>query len=201
MIYTITRIVTAPIFKLFYRLSVSGRDRLSDGPMLIVANHTSYLDPVIIGLAVPRRPVAFMAKEELFKVPMLGWYIRKLGAFPVKRNTADRQAIKSAVNILRRGEIVCVFPEGGRNRERLAEALPGAALLALKTKTPILPAAISGADQVWTGTSRRPRFPKIQVKFGRPFEIDAAQDKKTALTDATKKIMDDINNLLGERAG
>ncbi|MBX6395282.1 MAG: 1-acyl-sn-glycerol-3-phosphate acyltransferase, partial [Alicyclobacillaceae bacterium] len=126
------RLVRRP-FQSIFPLSVTGREHVPEhGGVLLCANHRSNWDPVILGLSL-RRPIRFMAKEELFRVPGLSFLIRQLGAFPVRRGTADRAALRRAVHLIRdEGQIVGLFPEGTRRRGKgPGHPFPGVGLVAL----------------------------------------------------------------------
>ncbi|MGB9781697.1 MAG: lysophospholipid acyltransferase family protein [Moorellaceae bacterium] len=135
-----------------------------EGPVIVVANHRSLWDPVAVGVAVPRQ-VRFMAKEELFRIPGLGFLLRALGAYPVKRGKSDRAALQASLDILRQGQVVGLFPEGTRVRGReLGRFYGGAALLALKTGAPLVPVALKGTDRVF----RQGWFRPFYVAIGPP---------------------------------
>lgn len=138
------------------------------GPVLVVANHTSAADPVLVAIALRRRVIT-MGKEELFRIPVLGWWLRSLGGFPVRRGAPDRQALRIAAAELARGGVVVIFPEGTRSVDgRLQPAEPGAALLALRTGAPVLPVAVVGAHRVLPKGARLPRPRPIVVRLGPP---------------------------------
>ena len=196
------------ILKLFYRLSVKGSENLpAKGPVVLVANHASYLDPIVLGVA-SRRPVDFMAKEELFKIFGLGWLMRRLYAFPVKRTAFDRRAIRTALKALAAGRVVGIFPQGTRQKDGVGEAFPGAALLALKSAAPIVPAAIVGTGHVMPDGAKIPRWPRLAVRFGPAIRPPAgadnigadniAGDKKEVVTQLTDRILAELRDLLGE---
>ena len=132
-LYPLGRIVCTPVVRTYFRERVEGREHVpKTGPFVLAANHVSYIDPVVLGVACPR-PIHFMAKAELFRIPVLGFLIRELGAFPVQRGAADRSAIRRALRILNDGGVVGVFPEGTRNRRgEVLNPQGGAALIALK---------------------------------------------------------------------
>lgn len=196
MIYGLTKIVSAIFFGIFYRFRVKGRGFVPEGAMVLVSNHQSYLDPVAVGLAMPR-PVYFIAKEELFRIPVFGWFIRQLHAFPIKRGVADRQVMKTAIKHLRQGRPVLIFPEGTRHRDDgLAAGFPGAAFIAYKAGVPLVPTAIKGTGDVFPSGARLPRFPKISVAFGEPVTFDASVDKKQAIDETTQRLMDELKSLL-----
>ena len=145
---------------LLRRWKVNGLDHLPpQGGLVIVSNHTSYWDPIIVGCAITRR-VNYMAKEELFQYPVFRNIITAMAAFPIKRDQSDRAAIRKALNYLSEGQIVGVFPEGTRNAgETLMAPEMGAAMLALKAGVPVLPIGLVGARGV---------FSKVTVNIGEP---------------------------------
>lgn len=161
------------VLKLFLpvlrRWKVQGAANLPpEGGVMVVANHQSYWDPLVLGAALPRR-VYFMAKEELFRIPVLSWLIRTWGAFPVRREGFDRKALRTAIDYLMRGHVVGVFPEGRRSHTgQLLPAMPGAAILALKTGVPVVPVALIGTRGVCG---------KVKVKVGKPFHLTAEKGK------------------------
>lgn len=135
-----------------------------EGPAIVVANHRSLWDPVAVGVAVPRQ-VRFMAKEELFQIPGLGFLLRALGAFPVRRGKSDRAALHASLEMLRQGQVVGMFPEGTRVRAgELGRFYGGAALLSLKTGAPLVPVALEGTDNIF----RKGWFHPFYVIIGAP---------------------------------
>lgn len=129
-----------------------------EGPLIVACNHISLLDPPVMGSFVPRQ-ISYMAKRELFDIPVLGSAIRAVGAYPVDREGSASSAIKRSVEILRRGGCIGIFPEGGRNLDGDKDARQGVALLAALGKAPVLPAAIAGSER-WTPGH------KIKVAYG-----------------------------------
>ncbi len=138
-----------PILRFYFRSNIYGIENVpQQGPLVIVSNHASDLDPPIVSVSV-RRPVAYMAKEELFEVPILKQIITLYGAYPVKRGSADRSAIRSAMNSLAEGWAAGIFLQGTRTPDgRITEPKLGAALIAAKAKVPLLPVCIWGTDAV-----------------------------------------------------
>ncbi|QTX32940.1 1-acyl-sn-glycerol-3-phosphate acyltransferase [Aminithiophilus ramosus] len=157
--------------RLYNRLSIEAVDEVPRrGAFIVAANHCSNLDPVVIGAACPRR-LRFMAKEELFRIPLLGPLIRALGAVPVPRS--DRQGAAAVLRLtlarLEASESVILFPEGTRSRDgRLKGLEGGVALLAVKTGLPVIPAFISGSYEALPGGAPFPRPVKIRLRFGSP---------------------------------
>jgi 1-acyl-sn-glycerol-3-phosphate acyltransferase len=138
------------------------------GPVLLCANHISNLDPPLLGAMIPR-PISFMAKASLFKVPVLGLVIsRYLGAFPVQRGTADRAALRTALQILAEGRVFGIFPEGTRSKTgELGQARTGVAFIAMKSGAPVVPVAISGPYRFRRGPV---------VRIGKPLDLSKAAD-------------------------
>ena len=139
----VSNLLVFPVFRLLFRGSTAGNNRVPmQGPLVVVANHGSHLDPPLLGHALGR-PVAFMAKAELFSIPILGPIIRACGAYPVRRGASDREAIRTATARLEEGWATGVFLDGTRQSDgRINNPLPGAALLAARTGAPLLPVAI-----------------------------------------------------------
>jgi 1-acyl-sn-glycerol-3-phosphate acyltransferase len=164
------------------------------GPLIVASNHVSYFDPPSLGVALPR-PLHYMAKIELFRMPLLGQLITWLNAFPVDRSRGDVAAIKRAVEVLRSGTAVGIFPEGTRNRSGDVKPQVGVALLAALSKAPVLPAYVGG-------TKHAKRFSRIDVYFGEPLDL-ARREKATRedLAKWTDEIMERIYALPGVTGG
>ena len=165
MFYRVAKFICYIFFRYICRWEVKGQENFPlEGPVVVVSNHVSLWDPVAVGVAVPR-PVRFMAKEELFRIPLLGQLIRALGAFPVRRGRSDRQAWKESLEILRSGQVLGMFPEGTRVRTgELGAFHNGAAVLSLKTGAPLVPVAVKGTQNIFRGGW----FRSFQVFIGNP---------------------------------
>ncbi|MGA8943017.1 MAG: lysophospholipid acyltransferase family protein [Thermoactinomyces sp.] len=147
------------------------------GPVVFCCNHISNLDPPLLAVSTKRK-VHFMAKAELFRVPVLGGLVRSLGAFPVKRGAGDRQALKKAIQLLQEGHTVGIFPEGTRSKTgEMGQFHVGAALIALKGEAPIVPAAICGSYRL---------FRPIKIVFGPPVDITPFLKEKAGTATARK---------------
>ena len=165
----------AGICKVLYRYEVEGRENLyqlaEKSGVVVVSNHTSYLDVVFMYLAIrPKYWPRFIARDTLFEAnAALGWIFAHIGAFPIKRDSADRTAVKRASRMLKNGEIVGIMPEGSRRgKGSVAPRVHGgAALIARMGKAPILPMAVHNVDKV-KRKGERLRFPKITVEYGNP---------------------------------
>lgn len=192
MFYKFAKGLFTAIIKVLFNVKVEGLSNLpEEGPVVVCANHISWWDPPLV-CCLLNRPLHFMAKKELFGYPAFGFILRKLKAFPVDRRKVDIGAIKEALEILKRGDVVGIFPEGTRQktRDKLGEAHPGAALLAMKAGAPLLPVAIRGSYG----------FRKtIRVACGRPFYLSSSSGRLSSdLRQGSKQIMTAIR-LLWER--
>lgn len=194
--YKIVRAVLDFIFFVIFRLHVEGRENVPQtGAIIVAPNHKSDWDPPLIGVAFNTRIIHYMAKEELFKNPFLGWLIRQFGTFPVKRGTVDRTAIRQALRELKAGNPLGIFPEGTRiRREGLGRFHSGMASLALMTGTPVVPVAVIGSQ--WMPHKKGP----LAVLIGKPVEVKKQRptDEKVAeLNDVVKgKIQDLMDNYM-----
>lgn len=150
------------------------------GPLIIVANHVTYADPVLVSIPV-RRPVHYMAWNALFSVPGLAWLIRRLRAFPVEIESADPKATREALRLLRAGEAVMIFPEGGRSPDgRLQRFKPGAFRLACSLGIPMLPVTIVGGHESWPPGRILPRPGRLTITYHSPITPPASPDVKEA---------------------
>lgn len=164
MFYSICRIIVRFVMFFVFRIKSVGSENIpKEGGVIIAYNHRSNWDPVIAGLTA-KRHMSFMAKEELFKNPVFGGLIKALGAFPVHRGKGDVGAVKSSINILSKGHVMLMFPEGHRIKNgKKVKAKPGVALIAQKSQVPVIPANISG-EYRW--------MHKITVTYGEPVILD-----------------------------
>lgn len=180
-----------------------GRERLSyDGPMILAANHQSFLDPVMVGVCCP--PVLhFMARDSLFRVPVLGRFITAGLAFPVKRGKGDVGAFKQSLRILKGGENLLLFPEGTRTTTgRIRDLQPGVIALARKTKAAVVPVAITGAFEAWPRNAKLPRPRKVWIEFGTPipsatFEGRSDAESAADLTAELRRLHNNLRRFAG----
>ena len=172
MLYAVLRVLAVAVMRLLFGLESRGAEYVpTAGPVLLVANHASVLDPPLVGGAAPR-PLSFLAKAELFDVPLFGGLLRRLGARPLRREGPDAGALRAALRVLRDGGALLVFPEGTRGQGGvLGPAKPGAGMLAVLGKAPVVPVYVSGSDGAWPRGRRLPRPAKVTVTFGPPFAV------------------------------
>ena len=166
------------------------------GGVLMLANHQSYLDPPLFGVA-PKRPSAFLAKSELFENPAFAWAIRRLNAFPVRQGAGDVGAMKESIRLLQRGWMLGVFPEGSRTPDgELQPAQKGAGLMVKRAGVPVLPAVIDGSHQAWPRGSTFPRPHPVRVLYGEPADLSGmkADDVRRWIDDALARLLDDLRS-------
>ncbi|WP_457641112.1 lysophospholipid acyltransferase family protein [Persephonella sp.] len=168
-----------PIFKSLLRINVEGLENIPQkGGCIIAANHRSHLDPFVLNTISPR-PILFMAKKELFEVPVLGWFIRKAGAIPVNRNKRDINALKRSLELIKSGECIGIFPEGTRAKPKeFKKPQNGVGLLVSRSNVPVIPVKIEGTDDIFPVGSKFPKFFKapISIKIGKPLTFRKTND-------------------------
>ncbi len=189
MLYAVVKIVLK-IFLLFvFRVKVEGRENVIGGGAILAANHSSNWDPVLVAATCPRS-LAFMGKKELFKNKLIGFLLKKIGAFPVNRGKGDIGAVKTALTILKNEKLMIMFPEGTRvKRGEKIEAKPGVVMISTHSKVPVIPVNISGNFR-WMA--------KVKVTYGDPIYLDEYYDEKLTIEkmqDLADSIMNNIYSL------
>ena len=174
-LYRVIAAILTALSWLLFRPRVRGSENIPRfGPVLIAPVHRSNVDFVFTLFISPRK-VFFMAKQELFPVPVLGTLLRHVGAFPVARGTADRESLRLAEEVLRRGQALILFPEGGRREGRHVEALrDGAMFVASRTGASTVPVGIAGSDRAMPAGAKLPRFARVRVVVGKPLAAPSA---------------------------
>jgi len=188
--------VVSPVLHTYFRGRIVGSEKVPQkGPLVIVSNHASDFDPPLLSNCM-RRPVAYMAKEELFQVPILKQAITLYGAYPVKRGSPDRSAIRAAMNSLEQGWAVGIFITGTRTPDgRVTDPKLGAAMIAAKAQVPILPVSLWGSDRIFHKGSFIPRPVPITVRVG-DLLPPPLSSKREDLEAITQQCADVINGLL-----
>jgi 1-acyl-sn-glycerol-3-phosphate acyltransferase len=194
----ISYLLVFPVFRLLFRGRTEGNAHVPmEGALVVVANHGSHLDPPLLGHALGR-PVAFMAKAELFRVPLLGPIIRACGAYPVSRGASDREAIRTATDRLLEGWATGVFIDGTRQPDgRVNQPQPGAALLAARAGVPLLPVAIINSHRALGTGQSRPRLVPIHIRIGQIIPPPASR-RRADLQATTEACQAQINALLDQ---
>lgn len=179
MLYRILKPLAVAFMRLLFNLRSRGAEHVpSQGTVVIVSNHASVLDPLLVGCASPRQ-LSFLAKAELFRIPLLGSLIYRLGAHPLRREGGDAGALRAALRVLRGGGALLMFPEGTRGEEGvLGPAKPGAGMLAVLGGAQVVPAYVSGSGRAWPRGRRFPRRTDITVTFGPPLPMAAGGTPK-----------------------
>lgn len=186
--YSFARSLVYIIFKPLYRIEAIGLENFpkEDG-VLLCTNHIDNFDPLVVGSMAPR-PVHFMAKEELFTIPVLGTIVKKVNAFPVKRGMSDREAIRKGLSVLKEKNVFGLFPEGTRSKNgELGKGLAGAGFFALRSDAKVVPCAIIGPYKP---------FQKLKVIYGKPINMEEMRKNRISAEQATEAIMSEINKLI-----
>lgn len=195
--YRTLRLIATLTVKPLFRLRIEGAERVPrQGPVLIASNHLSTLDPIVLAYGLPR-PVAFVAKAELFRMPVLSWLLPRIYAIPLERGAGDLSAVKAAIRALQKGLAFGIFPEGTRSRDgRLQPFKTGAAAIAARTGARVVPAAVIGSEKAWpVGKGPRPFVP-VTVRYGPPLDFGDLKLDKRSLEAATRELEQAVAALL-----
>ncbi|MBV9009001.1 MAG: 1-acyl-sn-glycerol-3-phosphate acyltransferase [Verrucomicrobia bacterium] len=183
---------------LFHYRALHRERMIQSGPVILAANHQSYLDPPLLGIASDRA-IYFLARKTLMDIPVLGWLLPRINVIPVNQEGADRSALKALVRILRAGEAVLVFPEGARTLDgNLQPAQPGLGFVIAKTRAPVVPMRIFGSHEAWPRGSNRIRLHPITVVVGEPIrftEAELAGADKIVYARLSQRVMEEIARL------
>lgn len=180
--YARLRRLLSCLFRLLFPMKVTGLENLpEDGACILCSNHLSDWDPFLLACALPRQ-VVFLAKKELFEVPVVRWFVKKMDAFPINRGSADLAAIRKCMSVVREGKVLGIFPQGHRYRaddHRKLES--GAALVALRTRTTVVPVHISAPLRY---------FHRVRIDVGAPVPLDdlAGKADTASLEEATERL-------------
>ena len=167
--YAFLQVVCQGVFPAGFLLRMFGREHLpAEGGVLLLSNHQSFLDPILVALALPRH-VRYLARESLFRTPGFRWLIKSLGAVPIRRGGMGAGGIRQSLAVLRAGEVLLVFPEGTRTRDgRIGAMRAGLGLLAKRAVVPVVPVAIHGAFEAWPRSAKVFRFSPVRVGLAKP---------------------------------
>ena len=203
--YWTIKTIAWPATRTYVRLRVEGLQHVPPtGPVMVVANHVSFVDPIVLGSAFPRR-IIFMITRPIYDLRRLTWFYYLMGTIPVAPDVPDPGAMKAALRVLHGGGIVGIFPEGQRMPDgNLGEGKSGAALLAARTGVPVVPAAIVGAHQVMPVGAVFPRPRAVRVVFGDPIRFPAISNRRPTrdqLDAFADQIMRTISGLMESDAG
>jgi len=198
MLYSFLRVGFWIFTHLICRYRVRGLENVpATGPLLIVANHLSWYDPILLGVLLPRR-IWFFTKAEIFRWPIAGWVCRATGQIPVHRGSSDRAALEKGLEYLHEGKALAVFPEGTvARKEQMIAAHTGAAMMALRTGATVLPIAHTGTRRILRSL-RTLWFPRVDIQIGTPFvpAISEGVARKVELKAVTQEIMGRIAEMI-----
>ncbi|WP_078391187.1 lysophospholipid acyltransferase family protein [Shouchella patagoniensis] len=186
-LYQFGQFVCRCVLSTFYKVRIVGKENIPEkGGVLLCANHISNFDPPLLGAYI-KRPVRYMAKKELFDKPVIGRLLNNLGAFPVKRGGGDKQSLRTALQILKSGDIVGLFPEGTRSKNgEIGEGLAGAGFFAAKSDAYVVPCAIIGPYK-----KRKP----VTLIYGKPIDMSSYRENRVSAKEITNLIMNEIQEL------
>lgn len=196
--------------RLVARVEVSGLERVpEEGPFILVANHQSLLDPILMQAAIPR-PVHAMTKSTQFGHPLMGWILPRINAFPTRRYRVDPQTVRMVLRRLEAGVAVGIYPEGERSWDgRLQQLRRGTVRVILKAGVPVVPCGVAGTYGIWPRWSRRLRRRRVRIRFGEPIRFgrhDERERREEALPGAIRRLEEALRALTdgageGERGG
>ena len=197
ILYRISSTLLLFLWKFSFRLEVKGRENIPrTGGFILASNHLSYLDPTVLGAACCPRTLNFMARHDLFTIPVFGAFLRAVGAIPIRRNFADITSIKEALRRLRKEQGIVLFPEGTRSSGELLSKnfQAGIGLIAIRSQAPVIPALINGTQRVFGRHARFIRPAKVRVCFGKPI-YPKRTDRRDNYEYFTNRVMQEINRL------
>jgi 1-acyl-sn-glycerol-3-phosphate acyltransferase len=203
MAYWLMKVVLTPILRVVYRVKVDGKEHVpTRGPVILAANHRSFLDSIFLPLVIRRR-VTYVAKAEYFDDARTAWFFRSVGQIPIRREggSASEGALAAATDVLESGGVFGIYPEGTRTRDGLTHrGHTGVARLAMRTGAPVIPVGLVGTDECQPTDKKLPRlFKTVEVRFGRPIAAEhyAQHDERLALRQLTDELMFEIVQLCG----
>jgi 1-acyl-sn-glycerol-3-phosphate acyltransferase len=200
ILYSFCHIIGRPLLKILFNLEVKGKENIpATGGVLLAANHASYLDPVVAGVASPRQ-LHFLAKEHLFEVRFLSWFARKTNVLPISRERIQVSITKKSLGILRKGGALLLFPEGTRSPSgTISEGKRGVGLIAYKANVPVVPVLIKGSDKALGRGAKWISVHKVSVTFSKPIYPEKSKEgtKKILYQRLSDKVMEEIKKMAG----
>jgi 1-acyl-sn-glycerol-3-phosphate acyltransferase len=195
-VYTFLERLLRPLFTFVYRIEINGREHVpKSGPCVLAANHVSVMDGFFLALAVTRQ-VRFMAKSELYRVPVVKQILHAVGAFPVERGADAGRAVAAGVALLKQGAVIGVFPEGTSLPDKKRGYKRGAARLALASGAPLIPVALIGTELALEPRTHRIRMPRVRIVIGEPIRVEGLEPTEAAATELTARLQQAIETLV-----
>lgn len=195
-VYRLTWLVCRQIFRFYFRWRVFSLDRVPlEGPVIFASNHASFLDPPMIGSALPRT-VNYLARESLFRFPLFGAYLRALNSVPVDRDGAGARGLKAIMDRLLKGGGIILFPEGTRTSDgQLQPARSGVGLTVIKSEAPVVPVRVFGTFEAWNRFQKFPRPRRISIKYGHPMRFrQLREEARTCSKPRLKEIYQEVSD-------
>jgi 1-acyl-sn-glycerol-3-phosphate acyltransferase len=201
-LYAFVRAVVAGFCRLFWRLSIDGKEKVPDGPFVLAPVHRSNIDFAVVS-AITSRRMRYMGKDSLWKIGAFGWFFSALGAFPVRRGSADREALRRCIEIIEGGEPLVMFPEGTRQEgPEVQQLFDGPAYVALRTKVPILPVGIGGSQKAMPRGSKMLHPVKVHLVIGDPLWPEPSDTggrvPRRAIRDLTARLYKEVQALFDQ---
>ena len=196
MMYKFSRFLLQLFVHILFKIQYFGRDNIPEPPYIIAPNHVSIIDPPLVGVALKKHPIDFMAKSELFDMPVLGAWTRSVNCIYVNREGSGADSLREALKRLKKGRVICIFPEGTRSSDgSLQDAKRGVGFLIAKAEVPVVPVYISGSGDAWRKGEGIKIGAKIKVFIGKPI---LPEDLSQA-DDFGRKNYESIVNIVMER--
>ncbi len=200
--FWLTWVLLGGLLRLYFRIRVHNHPSLAGG-FVLVANHSSFLDPLVLGAACRRRST-FIMNAVTYRNPRLQWFYRLMRSIPVSANGDNRGALRAARQILQDGAVLVIFPEGGISRDgQPMLGSPGAVSLVMASGLPVIPVGMSGVNQALPHGASLPRPKAVQLRFGDPIaaaDLMVGEDRKARLAHATQRLMREIAELSGQQS-
>ncbi len=196
MIYIVAKLILSIFCKIYFRLEVRDADNVpKKGGVLVASNHSSFLDPVIVGVGISRQTY-YLARQSLFEIPILGLLLRALHTIPIKRTMVSVSTFKELIKSLHSKKAIVLFPEGTRSIDgKLGQGKIGVGMLALRTNVPIVPVYIDGAIKAFPKDGKWIHPKKIRVIFGKPIMPNSKDSNKKNYRRISAQVMESINRL------